>query len=434
VGIKQTFTFAWGGVVANKMRAALTMLGIVIGVASVITLLAVGTGSQAAVQASIDRLGANTLNVVPMPTGLGGHGSAFRNRIRQMLHLPNKPDNATHQQASDVTMDDVAALTTLPHVLQAAPKVIPGAEATPVTVSAVYNGSSHTVATFIGTTANYLSIDADTVSAGRDFTDAETASHTQVALIGISVASDLTDGPASGLVGKQVKMNGQPFTIVGILGAKGYSGNQDLDDRVIAPISAVQNSIFGYDQRGSSPLSGISVEATSTPALATAQAEVQNLLDQRHHLSTSNTDVVVYSSTSVLSSSSQSSRTMTILLGAVAGISLLVGGIGVMNIMLVSVTERTREIGVRKAIGAQARTIVSQFLTEAVIVSMMGGLIGVLIGLIATRFSIVGVTPVIAPYSIYLALGVSLLTGLFFGFYPAQKAAKLRPIDALRYE
>jgi putative ABC transport system permease protein len=437
VSIKQTVSFAWGGIVANKMRAALTMLGIVIGVASVITLIAVGTGSQAAVQASIDRLGSNTLNVIPMPTGQGGHGSAFRDRIRQLLHLPNKPDNSTHQRPSELTYQDVAALqdkTLCPDVLQVAPKVNPGALSTPVSVVAVYAGASHTVATFLGTTPNYLPIDDDTISAGRSFTDADIASHARVALVGISVAADLVDGDNSDLVGKEVRFSGQPFTVIGILGSKGYSGQQDLDDKVVAPISAVQDALYGYNPPGASPLSSISVQSTTSATLDAAQNEVQKLLDQRHHVTTANTDVVVYNAASILAASSSSNKTLTILLGAVAGISLLVGGIGVMNIMLVSVTERTREIGIRKAIGAQARTIIAQFLTEAVIVSMIGGLIGIIIGVIVTRFDIVGVHPVIAPWSMYLAVGVSLLTGVFFGFYPAQKAAKLRPIEALRYE
>jgi putative ABC transport system permease protein len=354
-----------------------------------------------------------------------------------MLHLPNKPDNSTHDRASDLTLADAAALgdrTACPDVVAVAPKVSPGTLVTPVSVIAVYGGASHTVATFLGTTANYLPIDADTVGAGRNFTDAENASHARVALVGISVAADLVDGEAAELVGKQVRFNGQPFTVIGILGSKGYSGQQDLDDKVVAPISAVQDALYGYDPQGSSELSGISVQSTSTATLDAAQNEVQRLLDERHHVSTANTDVVVYNATAVLATSSSSNKTLTILLAAVAGISLLVGGIGVMNIMLVSVTERTREIGIRKAIGAQPGAIIAQFLGEAVIVSMIGGLIGLLLGVIATRFDIVGVHPVIAPYSVYLALGVSLFTGLFFGFYPARKAAKLRPIDALRYE
>ncbi len=167
---------------------------------------------------------------------------------------------------------------------------------------------------------------------------------------------------------------------------------------------------------------------------AAAQNEVQTILDGRHHVSAVNTDVIVYNAASILAASSSSNKTLTILLAAVAGISLLVGGIGVMNIMLVSVTERTREIGIRKAIGGDRKDIVRQFLTEAVILSMLGGIVGIAFGVVASQFTIAGVQPVIAPWSIYLAFGVSLFTGLFFGFYPAARAAGLRPIDALRYE
>jgi putative ABC transport system permease protein len=431
LNVKQTCAFAWGGVAANKMRAALTMLGIVIGVASVITLIAVGTGSQAAVQASIDRLGSNNLNVIPMPTGTGGHGSAFRNQIRKMLGIKNTADNSTHDRAAQLSFADAQALTDknlAPDVAAVSPMVYVK------NVAATYDNSSHTVASFVGTAADYLEIDNDTVSAGRSFTDADYNAHRRVALIGMSVASDLTTGDDADLIGKGVLFNGQDFTVIGILGSKGYSGQTDLDDKVIAPTTATEDALYGYNPPGAGQLSSISVEATSAATTAAAQNEVQTILDGRHHLTAANTDVVVFNAASVLSASSSSNKTLTILLAAVAGISLLVGGIGVMNIMLVSVTERTREIGIRKAIGAQAQAITGQFLTEAVMVSMMGGLIGLLIGLMATRFTIVGVHPVIAPYSIWLALGVSLFTGLFFGYYPASRAARLRPIEALRYE
>jgi putative ABC transport system permease protein len=439
--MRQTFRFAWGGIVANKMRAALTMLGIVIGVASVITLIAVGTGSQAAVQANIDRLGSNVLNVAPMPTGLGGHGSAMQQQLRRLLKISSKPDNSTHEQTSDITFADASALKSdgcCPDVLDVAPKVgLPNStlpSGSSGNVNAVYGGSSHTVNFFLGTTANYFPIDADTVSAGRFFTEQEVAQHARVAVVGVSVAADLVSGENSELVGQAVRFNGQDFTVIGILGSKGYSGNTDLDDKVVAPITSTEDALFGYTTAGSSQLTSISVQSTSAATLDAAQTEVQKELDDRHHVSAVNADVVVYNAASILAASASSNKTLTILLAAVAGISLLVGGIGVMNIMLVSVTERTREIGIRKAIGAKGPAIIGQFLTEAVIVSMIGGLLGVAIGLIASRFTIVGVHPKVAPYSIWLALAVSLFTGLVFGAYPAQRAASLRPIEALRYE
>jgi putative ABC transport system permease protein len=413
------------------MRALLTMLGIVIGIASVITLVAVGTGSNQAVAASIARLGSNTLNVSPMPTGTGGHGSAFQAQLRRLLGIKERADNSTHDHESSLTYSDAAALldrTACPDVAAVAPKVIVHTAAT------TYLNSSHTTQTFMGTTPNYLDIDNDTTSAGRNFTEAEYASHARVVIVGTSVASDLVDGDPSELLGKDVQFNGQAFRVIGILGSKGYSGQQDLDDKVVAPATATADALFGYHVPGTGELSGIGVQATSSATLSAAQNEVQTLIDKRHNVTAVNTDVIVYNAASILAAGSASSHTLTILLGAVAGISLLVGGIGVMNIMLVSVTERTREIGIRKAIGADRRDIIGQFLGEAVILSLIGGLTGVLLGCFAARFTIVGVQPSVAPWSVIMSLAVSLLTGLFFGLYPAARAADLRPIDALRYE
>jgi putative ABC transport system permease protein len=429
--IGQTVAFAWAGIVANKMRSALTMLGIVIGVASVITLIAVGTGSNRAVAASISRLGSNTLYVLPMPTGTGGHGSALQERLRRMLGVKSKPDNSTQDSLPQLRLSDAQALknrVAVPDVSQVAPMVVLH------NVVTTYGGSSHTTAVVIGTTANYFGIDNDTVSAGQMFTAAQNAAHAQVAMVGTSVAADLVTGADSELVGKQILINGQGFTVIGILGSKGYSGNTDLDDKIVTPITSAEDALYGYAPAGEGQLSAIVVSSTSPATLQAAQNEVQILMDERDHVSAVNSQVVVFNSAAILGASSSASRTLTILLAAVAGISLLVGGIGVMNIMLVSVTERTREIGIRKAIGAKARTIVAQFLTEAVIVSMLGGMAGVLIGLVASRFTIAGIQPVVASWSIWLALGVSLFTGLFFGFYPAHRAAGLRPIEALRYQ
>jgi putative ABC transport system permease protein len=222
--------------------------------------------------------------------------------------------------------------------------------------------------------------------------------------------------------------------VAGILESKGYSGQQDLDDRVVAVGTAVQDSLYGYNPPGQGPISGIAVEGTDAAGTKLAQAEVTAIMLQRHHVDLLHADFIVFNSSQVLDVSGSANHTLTILLAAVAGISLLVGGIGVMNIMLVSVTERTREIGIRKAIGAGRIDIIGQFLGEAVILSMLGGLLGVAAGFGASRFTIAGVQPEVAPYSVYLALAVSLFTGLFFGLYPASRAADLRPIDALRYE
>jgi putative ABC transport system permease protein len=227
-----------------------------------------------------------------------------------------------------------------------------------------------------------------------------------------------------------LRVNGQSFQVIGETAAKGSNGSQDQDDVAIAPITAVEDAITGYGG-----LSNITVQATNASTLDAAQAEVTAILDTRHKVTdASNPGFQVTNQASVRQASTASTKVFTTLLGAVAAISLLVGGIGVMNIMLVSVTERTREIGIRKAIGARRGDILTQFLTEAVLVSLLGGLIGVVGGIVGSQFSIVGVTPVIALYSIFLAFGAALLCGLFFGTYPAARAASLRPIEALRFE
>jgi putative ABC transport system permease protein len=295
-------------------------------------------------------------------------------------------------------------------------------------VVAAYAGASHTVGTFTGSTPAYLLIDNDSVTSGQAFSDADYDAHRRVALVGTTVAKDLAGGDGTSIVGQIVTFNGTQFTVVGILASKGSSGPQDEDDRVIAPATAVQDALAGYGG-----LSSISVKATSAETTTLAQDEVQSILDDRHGVTSSDRDYSVFSPTSIISTATESSQTLTVLLGVVAAISLLVGGIGVMNIMLVSVTERTREIGIRKAIGARRSDIVSQFLLEATMLSLFGGLIGVVVGVIGAQFKILGVQPVIAPYSVALAFGVAIAVGLVFGIYPANRAASLRPIDALRF-
>ncbi|MGZ4602092.1 MAG: ABC transporter permease, partial [Kineosporiaceae bacterium] len=334
--------------------------------------------------------------------------------------------NGTQTRVAQLTLQDAQALTDktqAPDVAAVAPVV------TAQSVTATYQGASHSVGSFIGTSSSYLGIDNDTVQAGVPFTDGDFASRRRVALLGPTVAQDLVGGNGLAAVGMTVQFNAVNYQVVGILTAKGSTGPVDQDDRVLAPLTAVQDTLTGYGQ-----LSSISVQATSATTVATAQAEVQDVLDARHRVTAANADYSIFNASSILSAASSTTQTFTVLLGAVAAISLLVGGIGVMNIMLVTVTERTREIGIRKAVGARRSDIVGQFLLEAVLLSLFGGVVGVLIGLLGSRFTIVGVQPVVAPYSVVLAFGVALAVGLFFGLYPASRAAALRPIDALRYE
>ena len=426
--MRETVTFALRGINANKLRSALTTLGILIGVAAVIILVAVGTGSSKAVQDSISRLGSNTLTVTSTSsTGGGRGGGGFAGGpVGGGAAASGTVSSGTKTRANALTVADAQSLTdkaTAPDVLGVAPVV------SAQSVVATYQGASHTVSTFTGTTSAYLLIDNDQVSLGTTITDADYTAHRRVALLGVTVAKDLAGGDGKSIVGQTVEFNGSSFKVVGLLAAKGSAGPQDQDDRVIAPMTAVQDTLSGYGS-----LSSISVKATSAATTATAQTEVETILDGRHHVSSTDRDYSVFSASSILSAASSSSSTFTVLLAAVAAISLLVGGIGVMNIMLVTVTERTREIGIRKAIGAGKLDIVGQFLLEAVVLSVFGGLVGVAVGLIGSQFKIVGVQPVVAPYSVVLAFGVAVITGLFFGLYPANRAASLRPIDALRYD
>jgi putative ABC transport system permease protein len=433
MNVQETGRFAWQGVTANKTRSALTTLGVLIGVAAVIILVAVGTGSSKAVQDSISALGSNTLTVSASAGGGGGRGGGgFPGGG------PGGPgglfgggdtatsENATSSRAAELTLEDAEAIAIsdeTDHVLGVAPVV------SAQSVTATYMGASHDVSTFTGTISSYLLIDNTRVQEGRTFNDDDYNAHRRVALLGLSVAEDLTGDDLGELIGKQVSFNGFQFEVVGILAEKGSTGPQDQDDRVIAPATAVRDTLSGYGA-----IDSISVKATSAADVTAAQSEVQAVLDARHKVTATDRDYSINSASSILEAATSSNDTFTVLLGAVAAISLLVGGIGVMNIMLVTVTERTREIGIRKAIGASKADIIGQFLAEAVLLSLFGGVVGVAIGLLGSQFTIVGVEPVVAPYSVGLAFGVAILIGLFFGLYPANRAASLRPIEALRYE
>jgi len=428
VNVGEMLRFAWQGVTANKPRSALTTLGILIGVAAVIILVAVGTGSSKSVQDSISALGSNTLTVSASSTASGGRGGAggFGPLSLSGGGDQSTSQNATQTRTPELTMADAEAIADsddAPDVLGVAPVISASS------VTATYEGASHSVSTFTGSTPAYLRIDNTSVAAGRSFTDGDYTAHARVALLGQSVAEDLIGDNVDDLVGESVSFNGLQFEVVGILESKGSTGPMDQDDRVIAPATAVQDTLSGYGALGS-----ISVKASSAETVDRATAEVEAILDARHGVTAADRDYSVSSASSILSAATSSNKTFTVLLGAVAAISLLVGGIGVMNIMLVTVTERTREIGIRKAIGARRGDIVGQFLVEAVLLSLFGGVVGVVVGLVGSRFEIVGVQPVVAPYSVALAFGVSILIGLGFGLYPANRAAALRPIDALRYE
>jgi putative ABC transport system permease protein len=404
--VTETIRVALGGLAANKLRTGLTILGLMIGVGSVIVLIAVGTGSSQAVENQIDALGSNVLLVQAAPAlgGLRGGGAS----------------------SSTLTVADAHALQnrfTAPDVKSASPVV----NANGVTLT--YNGATYSPASFYGTTPSYQAAHSYAMADGAWFTAAAERTHERELVLGPTVVSELFAG--ANPVGDTVQVNGTNFTVAGVTNSKGSNGTSDQDDITVAPLTAVQDTLSGYGS-----ISSITVQAQSREQLNAAQTEVTDILNRLDPpaagATTSNFNVI--NQGSILQTSTSSSKVFTTLLGEVAAISLLVGGIGVMNIMLVSVTERTREIGIRKAVGARRSDILVQFLVEAVLVSLFGGIAGVLAGILGSQFKIAGVQPAIAPYSVALAFGASVLIGLFFGTYPAGRAASLRPIEALRFE
>jgi putative ABC transport system permease protein len=405
----QIFRFALAGLAANKLRSALTTLGILIGVGSVILLVAVGNGSSQSVQNAISSLGASAITVLHTE-GSAGPAAA-----------PTSAAGSTaFAEPQNLTVQDAQALGQAPGVASVSPAVS--------TSQTLDNGAtSDSGVSLTGTYPSYFAAEDDTLSEGSYFTTQEVNKAQNVLVLGSEAASDLfgTANP----VGKSVLVAGIPFTVVGVLATKGASGLSSADNTAAAPLTTVQDALTGF-----SSLDDVVVLAKSASQVDTVEGEITSILDLRHHETAADADFDVLSASTLLSTASSTAHTFTVLLGAVAAISLLVGGIGITNIMLVTVTERTREIGIRKAIGATPGVILAQFLTEATLLSMIGGALGVLAGIIGTRFTIVGVKPVTVPLSIPLAFGVSALIGLFFGGFPANRAANMRPADALRYE
>jgi len=398
---------AFRGMTANKLRSVLTLLGVMIGVAAVILLLAVGNGSSQQINGLITQLGTNTLTVrAGSGFGFGGQSAT--------------DSDSTKKLTLDVS--NQLAASHLGHVKAVVPQVT-----TSLTVSS--DAASEASTSVVGTTSDYFTVTTNKIGTGSAFTAADNTSAAKVAVIGSTLATELF--PEGSALGRSIQIDGTPFTVVGILQTQSSTGVTDANSVVIAPIDRVQRSFTGFGA-----ISTMTVEATSSDDVGAAQGEVEVMLDQLlaydPQSTTATAPYTITDQTQLLQTAASSAQSFTVLLGAVAAISLLVGGIGVTNVMLVTVTERTREIGIRKALGATRGAILGQFLVEAATLTLLGGVLGVVLALIGARFEINGTQPVVLDYSIPLALGVSVAIGVFFGVYPAARAAAMRPIQALR--
>jgi putative ABC transport system permease protein len=401
----QTALIALRALRRNKMRSALTALGIIIGVASVVAMVAVGNGAQARITKQVSALGQNLLSVFAGSRKSGGVQSGLGS-------------------ASTITLADAEAIAReVPDVAAVSPEVS-------ATAQAIANGRNWSTSV-VGESQDYLKIRDWKLAEGSMFDARDVRSAAKVAVIGSKTATELF-GPINP-IGQSVRIKNIPFTIIGLLASKGAGmGGMNQDDRIIIPYTTAMKRITGDKY-----LRSVNVQVASSERMDIAQQQITSLLRQRHRLGDGrDDDFNIFNQKEIADTVNSISTIITLLLGAVAGISLVVGGIGIMNIMLVSVTERTREIGIRIAVGAQPGDIRLQFLIEAVTLSLLGGLIGVLCGVGASRLvgMVADFNAVVSTGSILLAFGVSSAIGIFFGFYPANRAAALDPIEALRYE
>ena len=404
---------AFDSLMANKMRSMLTVLGIVIGVAAVIAMLSIGRGAEASITSRIESIGTNLVYVTP--------GSASENGVRGAAGT-----------AATLTLDDAKALVDLPNVVAVAP-------VTSNVVQVVYQGQN-TRTRLMGVTSGYQEVSSLTLEDGEFITDAHQSSRSLVVVLGSSVAETLF-GSTSGVVGQRVRLNGMQFKVIGVLASKGGTGFLNQDDQVFIPLStALYRLVGGMRFRGSNVISQINVKAENAKMVDAVVQEVTLAMRELHGTVEGADDFTVTSQQATLEAATQVSDTLTLFLGGIAGISLMVGGIGIMNIMLTTVTERTHEIGLRKAVGARRKDILMQFLVESTMLSLLGGLIGVAFGWgiahLMGNIQISGstITPVVGLDSVLLATFFSMAVGLFFGIYPATRAARLQPVEALRYE
>lgn len=401
---KESFLMAWASLIANKMRSILTMLGIIIGVAAVITLVSIGNGVKQDIQNSISSLGSNLLMVMP--------------------GAPRTPGVRPSQGSmKSLKVSDYQAISKLDGVKAASPY-------TANSYVTIYQSKNWTT-TVSGVSSNFQDVNNWTMAEGRFISSKNVENRERVAVVGQTVVKNLFAGEDP--VGKEIRVKNIPFRVIGVLNSKGNGtmGN-DQDDVIFIPYTTAMERVEGVDY-----LRMVYVVASDDNGIDRLQSDIENLLRVRHSIKDTNLDDFnIQNMKSIMETMEQTTGTLTLFLGAVAAISLVVGGIGIMNIMLVSVTERTREIGIRKALGATYFVIVTQFLIEAVVISLMGGLIGIALGIGASKLIGLasGMSTVISVPTIVLSFAFSMAIGLVFGIYPARKAAKLNPIDALHYE
>jgi len=406
--IGEIISVALGALRANKLRSLLTMLGIVIGVGAVIAVVALGTGAQQAVKNRIAALGTTLLTVNPGQQRGGGGGIAIAGAVQRL------------------TIDDAKALDErATNVLAVQPEMRSQQQ--------IVYGNRNASTQIIGTSPNYLEVRKYSMKVGKMFTAADDEGRQRVVVLGSAVVDNLGITTPEALIGENVRIRGTQFTVIGVLASKGQSsafGNPD--DQVLVPINTARFRINGSDR-----LQSISALAESEEKIPDAMADIQRVLRRQHKIRQGlPDDFQIRNQSDILATTEETTKVMTYLLSGIAAVSLLVGGIGIMNIMLVSVTERTREIGLRMAIGARGKDVLLQFLVEAIVISLIGGMIGIGMGfgLSAAVQKFMQWPADISPDAIALAFGFAALTGVFFGFYPARKAASLDPIEALRFE